>query len=463
VNIAQPSIVAAKSNDAAAHPWASISSSRAWTSLALLSVLYILSFIDRMILALLIGPVKADLAISDVQIGMLIGTSFAIVYSVAGLPIARLADTGNRKLLIFVGATVWGLSTAAAAFADSFHHLLLLRVGVALGEAALTPAAMSLIADMFPPSKRALPISIYVMVGVCGGSGAMIAGAGVLQLVSHIGADLPVVGGLSAWRLTLLLVGLPAALFALIIPFVLPNPRRVAAVRGQGATFRDIGEHYRANPKAYTGFYIVTALLSTVNFSILTWFPTHLIRAYNMSAPAAGYLFGVVGVTTSLIGGLALPFVARRFVARGRFDGPLLIALTVCIVSTPLLVSSLLASSATVSIVLVTVPLVLQIGLGILFAATAPLLAPGRIRGQLVAIFYLVMTLVGLGAGPTLVAAVAEHVPFAHGSISLALAALVTLFAPIQIIVILRTRHAFAQTHTTAFASDSDAEVIVQP
>lgn len=443
-------------------PWASVSAHRAWSSLALLSILYVLSFIDRLILALLIDPVKQDLGVSDIQIGLLIGTSFAIVYSIAGLPIARLADVGNRKLLIFVGAIVWGISTAAAAFATSFYDLLLLRIGVALGEAALTPAAMSLISDMFPPSRRALPISIYVMVGVCGGSGAMIAGAAVLQLVSHIGADLPIVGGLAAWRLTLLLVGLPAIIFALFIPFALPNPRRPALPPGEGAKARDILAHYRANSGAYAGFYVVTALISSVNFSILTWYPTHLIRSYGMSAATAGYMFGIVGVTTSLIGGLLLPYVARRIVAHGRFDGPMLIALAVGIISTPLLVMSLLAPTPTISIVVVTLPLILQIGLGILFAATAPLLAPGHIRGQLVAIYYLVLTLVGLGIGPTLVAAIAERVPLAQGSISLAMVGIIVVFAPFQIVAILVTRRAFAQAHASAFALGRTTESVAR-
>jgi MFS family permease len=445
-----------------AQPWTSVSSGRGWSALALLSMLYILSFIDRLILALLIDPVKQDLHVSDVQIGLLIGTSFAIVYSIAGLPIARWADVGNRKLLIFVGAVVWGTSTAAAAYANSFYDLMLLRIGVAVGEAALTPAAMSLISDMFPPSRRALPISIYVMVGVCGGSGAMIAGAAVLQLVSHIGADLPVIGGLAAWRLTLLLVGLPAILFALIIPFALPNPPRQPLPQGESAKTRDIVAHYRANAGAYAGayagFYVVTALISSVNFSILTWYPTHLIRSYGMSASNAGYLFGLFGVSASLIGGLLLPYGARRFVARGRFDGPMVVALGVCIVSTPLLVIALLAPSATASMAVVMAPLILQIGLGILFASTAPLLAPGHIRGQLVALYYLVLTLVGLGIGPTLVAAIAEHVAVAHGSISYALVGIILLFAPIQVFAIISTRRGFARSHAAAFASGQTSE-----
>lgn len=429
-----------------------VTPARAWGALTLLSALYIVSFVDRLILALLIEPIKVDLGITDVQMGLLIGTSFALVFSIAGLPLARLADTGNRTMLIFIGAVAWGVSTAAAAFADSFAMLLVLRIGVAVGEAALTPAAMSLLSDMFPPAKRALPISIYVMVGVCGGSGAMLVGAAAIQAAGAMQGDVGLLGSLSAWRLTLLFVGLPAVVLALFIPFVIGRVPRGGVVDAPKASIGDVVDHYRANRRTYTGFYVVTGLVSAVNFSILAWFPTHLIRSYGLSATSAGYAFGIAGVLASLAGGLLLPFISRRLTARGRADAPLTIAMFVAILSTPLLVLALLAPTAEIAMAAVIVPLVLQMGLGILMAATAPLLAPASVRAQVVATYYLVLTLVGLGAGPTLVAWIAEHVAFAGGSVAVALATITLLFAPVQVLAVLRSRAAFARTYDIANA-----------
>lgn len=441
MNIADPSVARG-----------TVTPARAWGALTLLSALYIVSFVDRLILALLIEPIKGELGISDVQMGLLIGTSFALVFSVAGLPLARLADTGNRTMLIFTGAVAWGISTAAAAFADSFAMLLVLRIGVAVGEAALTPAAMSLLSEMFPPAKRALPISIYVMVGVCGGSGAMLVGAAAIQAAAAMQGDVGLLGSLSAWRLTLLFVGLPAVLLALLIPLVIPRVPRGGMIDAPKASIGDVVDHYRANRRTYAGFYIVTGLVSAVNFSILAWFPTHLIRSYGLSATSAGYAFGIAGVLASLAGGLLLPFISRRLTARGRADAPLTIAMFVACVSTPLLVLALLAPTADLAMAAVTVPLVLQMGLGILMAASAPLLAPATVRAQVVATYYLVLTLVGLGAGPTLVAWIAEHVAFADGSVAVALAAITTLFAPLQVMAILWSRPAFARTYDNANA-----------
>lgn len=427
-----------------------VSEARAWGVLALLSMLYIVSFVDRMILALLIEPIKSDLGISDVQVGLLIGTSFAIVFSIAGLPLARLADTRNRTLLIFCGALAWGLSTAAAAFATSFEMLLLLRIGVAVGEAALTPAAISLLADMFRPSKRSLAISIYVTVGVCGGAGAMLVGAGTLHLVAQTSDYLGALANLGAWRLTLLFVGVPAVVLALFIPLVIPHVPRTQDLTPTTGSFADLRAHYAGHKRTYIGFYIVTGLVSSINFSILTWFPTHVIRTYLLSPSTVGFVFGTGGIVASLAGGLLLPYVSRRMIARGQHDAPLLIAIGVACVSSPLLILALLAPNATVSLGAMFVPLALQTGLGILLASTAPLLAPSGIRAQLVAAYFLVLTLVGLGAGPTLVAWIAEHWSIAQGSIGYALAGVVMVFAPLQVLVIIRTRHAFARTFAAA-------------
>lgn len=426
-----------------------IGSARAWSALVLLSLLYIISFVDRLVLALLVEPIKADLGISDVQIGLLIGTSFAIVYALTGLPLARLADTSSRRMLIFGGALLWGVSTSAAAYANSFPMLVILRIGVAIGEAALVPAAMSILSDMFAPNKRALPISIFVMVGVCGGSGSMLIGGAVLQFAADAGASLPFVGAISSWRLTLILVGIPAVCLALLTPLVLP-PMAPAGGSGTGASLRDLKAYYSGHKQTYTGFYVVTALVSAINFSLLSWYPTHLIRSYGLDAPDAGYLFGTVGVATSLAGGLFLPYLARRMVDRRQFDSTLTIALGVCCLSSPLLIASLMAPSPSAAIAIATLPFTLQFGLGILLAATAPLLAPTQIRAQLVAIFFLFLSLIGLGIGPTLVAWLAQNLGVLGGSVSAALALIILIFAPAQIIVILRTRKAFARSYETA-------------
>src|SRR5690606_10306357 len=139
--------------------------------LVLLCGLYILSLIDRMALSLFVAPLKADLAVTDFQLGLLFGTVFALVYCASGVWLARLADRGNRKRLIVAGVTLWSASTILSAFAADFTMLVVCRMGLAVGEAVLVPCAYSLLADIFPKRRRVLATSIFVAIGAAG-SGA---------------------------------------------------------------------------------------------------------------------------------------------------------------------------------------------------------------------------------------------------------------------------------------------------
>src|SRR5690606_31255790 len=154
------------SNDKTPYP----SSVAAWTTVTILMLAYVLSFIDRQILSLLVEPIKRDMVISDTQMSLLMGLSFALFYTICGIPLGRLADTKSRRGLIAIGVLLWSAATAACGLAKMYWHFLLCRIGVGVGEAALSPAAYSLIADSFPPERRATAISVYSM-GIYLGSG----------------------------------------------------------------------------------------------------------------------------------------------------------------------------------------------------------------------------------------------------------------------------------------------------
>ena len=124
-------------------------------------VAYIFSFIDRQVIALLVEPIRADLQISDTQFSLLHGLAFAIFYAIMGIPIARLADTKSRPLIIAVGVFFWSIATAACGLTRNFWQLFIARMGVGVGEAALSPAAYSMITDLFPKSKLGLALGVY--------------------------------------------------------------------------------------------------------------------------------------------------------------------------------------------------------------------------------------------------------------------------------------------------------------
>ena len=147
---------------------------------------YMVAFIDRQILSLLIQPIKEDLGVTDTQIGLLAGLAFAIFYSFIGIPIAKLADTKNRVSIISVGVALWTLMTAICGLTKTYFYLFLARIGVGVGEAALSPAAYSMIADYFPKEKLGRAIGIYVIGLYLGAGIAMLVGSAVISLVSSL-------------------------------------------------------------------------------------------------------------------------------------------------------------------------------------------------------------------------------------------------------------------------------------
>ncbi|MBF8270217.1 MAG: lgoT, partial [Gammaproteobacteria bacterium] len=135
----------------------------AWYVVVILFLAYTLAYIDRQIIALLVEPIKHDLQISDTEISLLQGFAFVIFYTITGIPLGRLADRKNRRLIISAGIFLWSIMTAVCGLARNFSNLFLARIGVGIGEACLTPAAYSMIADLFPKPKRGVPISFYAM------------------------------------------------------------------------------------------------------------------------------------------------------------------------------------------------------------------------------------------------------------------------------------------------------------
>ncbi len=189
----------------------------AWSVLAILIATAILSYTDRQVLSLLVDPIPSDLGIGDQQIGYLLGTAFAVVYGVAGIPLGYLADRTSRRNLILAGVLVWSCGTLACGLSHTFGELFAARILVGLGEAVLSPAAISLISDYFPPSRRGTAVGFFLS-GIAMGVGvAILIGGGVLHLVQMGAFAGTPLAAQPAWRLVLILIGAAGMLWALLI------------------------------------------------------------------------------------------------------------------------------------------------------------------------------------------------------------------------------------------------------
>ncbi|MET0272311.1 MAG: MFS transporter [Phenylobacterium sp.] len=299
-------------------PWPA--PSRAWWAVGVFCIAAILSYSDRQILSLLVDPIRADLHITDVQLGLLQGAAFALIYAVAGVALGRAADVLPRRLVIVAGIVVWSLATLACGYADSFGQLFAARAMVGVGEAALAPAAMSIITDSFRAERRGTATGAFLMGMIIGGGVALALGGFILQ-AAEAGAlrGVPIVGDLAPWRAGLVilgLLGLPVALLAATVP----EPRRRHHMGDgpvQTVSLREAAARLAALRPVLLPLYAAMGLASLCDFAILNWIPTLLSRRFGVGVAEIGGVLGVAVIVGGVLGSFGAGIVADRMVKRG--------------------------------------------------------------------------------------------------------------------------------------------------
>lgn len=386
------------------------SSAVAWSTVAILMVAYVLSFIDRQILNLLVGPIRRDLAISDTQMSLLMGLSFALFYTLCGIPLGRMADSRSRRGLITVGVLIWSAMTGACGLARQYWQFLFFRVGVGVGEAALSPAAYSLIADSFPAQRRATAISVYSM-GIYLGSGlAFLLGGLVIKFASAQGAvQLPLLGEVRPWQLIFLLLGAAGVLFTLLM-LAVREPQRQGVGAGVVVPMREVGAYLRANRKTVICHNFGFACISFASYGSGAWVPTFFVRTYGWDAGHVGVVYGSIVAVFGCLGIVFGGRLADRWARRGRTDANMRVGLLAACLVLPLsLIYPLLNDANLVAVLMAPTVFCLSMPFGVAPAAIQEIM-PNAMRGQASAIYLFVVTLFGLGVGPTAVALVTDYV-----------------------------------------------------
>lgn len=383
----------------------------AWYVVLVLSIAAIVSYVDRQVINLLVEPIKADLGVSDTQISLIQGFSFAMFYAVLSVPIARLADAGNRVHVIIGGVICWSVATFSCGLAVGFWTLFAARVFVGAGEATLAPAGYSLLGDYFSKEKLPLAISVFTGSGFLGSGVALIIGAFVIDIVAGWGTVvLPLVGELRSWQLIFMLVALPSVLVVLLLVLVRePERKGVGVDSPQQVELRELFGHLKENRRIYAAIFFGFTLFASANFGIGAWVPTFFIRTYGWTASEIGAPFGamaaVLGTAGVLSGGWLSSWLIQRGVATANFVVPLGAAVA-CV---PFMAAFPLVGNAQYSLLLLGPVLffgAMPFGTG---TATLPQVAPNRMRAQVVAIYLLVANLLGFTTGPTLIAVMTDH------------------------------------------------------
>ena len=381
----------------------------AWYVTGVLTLAYVSSFVDRQILSLLVVPIRRDLGISDTQVSLLLGLSFAILYTVLGLPIGRLADARSRRGIMAWGIAVWSVMTALCGVARSYGQFFLARVGVGVGEAALSPAAYSLLTDYVPRERLSTALSVYSSGIYVGGGLSLVIGGLVIQAVGGAGTwTLPLVGALEPWRVAFLVVGLPGLLLALLLLTVREPARRGATPEPLpvAATVR----YVRDNLRTLAGHHVGVACIALAAIAANYWVPTLFVRTWGWSLPRIGFVYGVIIAGCGTLGVVAGGRHADRLLRRGRVDAKL----RTCIVGAlgMLLTGGPLAwcpNAAIAAAFLVPFTFFHAFPYGAAAAAVQELV-PNRMRAQVSALYLFVVNVVGLGLGPTAVALLTDRV-----------------------------------------------------
>jgi MFS transporter, Spinster family, sphingosine-1-phosphate transporter len=378
-------------------------------TLWILLIVYIFNFIDRQIVNILAEPIARDLGLSDTQIGLMTGLAFALFYTVLGIPIARFADRGttSRPKVIAIALAVWSLMTALCGLAQNFGQLLLARIGVGVGEAGCTPPAHSLISDMVPPERRSSALAFYSLGIPIGTLLGMIIGGTLADFVG--------------WREAFVIVGLPGIALALMVWFVIRDPRQAdaaAILRNQNQpaalplkqALREV-----MLSRAFILLLFAGSAAAFLSYGKTTWTTIFFQRTHDLSPGEVGLWFGIISGVGGIVGTWLGGYLADRFGAKNRRHVLSAPAIGMA-VAVPLALLAYQAESWPVALILLFLPTVFNsFYYGPTYSA-AQGLVPLRARAIAAAALLFFQNLIGLGLGPLFFGMLSDLLQPAYGA-----------------------------------------------
>jgi MFS family permease len=363
------------------------SPSRRWTMLALLFLVATCSYLDRHIVSVLLEPIKKEFGVSDTMLGLLTGFAFAIFYATLGIPVARWADKGNRRTIITAAVAIWSAFTVLCGFAGSFWQLAVARVGVGAGEAGAFPPAQSLIADYFPPERRASALSIFTSAATAG------------YLIAFVGGS--ALAAAYGWRTALIVVGLPGLLLALLAWWLLDEPRlrlgRSRSDEQRSSLMATLGELFAK--LSYRYVVIGAMFYALMAYGSAVFFPSFMVRSLHVSLTQVGAVFGIVSAGAALVGTLGGGVLADRLGSRDARWYAWLPAAG-CLLAWPIYAAAIMMNSFNSFVALAGLGGLLVGGcIPSMFTALHAVCGTAR-RALAVAVLMFVMSLIGSGLGP---------------------------------------------------------------
>lgn len=409
---------------------------RAWWTLATLVLLYIVSMLDRQIIALLIGQIKSTLKVSDFQVSLIYGLAFAVFFCLAGLPIGWAIDRFARRPIVFAGVIFWSIATACCGLATQYWHLAVSRFAVGAGEAVLSPAAYSLLADSMPKKRLGIALGIFGMGGALGTGLALGLGGFILSKVPPKGIETSL-GHFEPWQITFVLVAMPALILAPLI-FTFPEPARRDQLAIEKPTIGATLRFLRARANFFGRFFVGNGVLVLCTYAFAAWAPTFLVRRYGLDMPTASHWVAGCSILAVPLGLLLLGHIADRMFASGQRDAHMKLFSVIGIIFAGLGV--LMAATSSFAIAILAMFLIfLSSGLAAI-AAALPLTTPNQFRGQVSSVYLLVTNLLGTGLGPSMTALFTDFYFKDDAMVGWSIASVLLIFGPLSSLLLFSAR-----------------------
>lgn len=385
----------------------------AWAVLVMLTVAYTVSFIDRQVLNLLVDPIKLDLGASDTQMSLLQGLAFIIAY-IAFTPLfGRLADTRNRRNIIIFGIVTWSSFTVLCGFANDLETLFFARAGVGAAEAALGPAAWSLISDYFTKEKIPRAMSVYLMGPYLGGGFALIFGGLVIGSTTVLSQTIPALSNFAPWQLTFIFVGAPGIVLGFAMLIVREPPRQTTTglvLDERRFTLGETAGFLWERRNFYFPFFSAMALVAVVLYAVPAWMPSVLIRNHGADAGSLGLAFGGLVLVMGSLGVLTGPLVGAFLRKRGHKSAVIICVILASCALVPICALIPFAPNYASIMAIAALATFLYSFPQAMSASALQIATPNRMRGVVVSIYTFVLSGFGLGVAPTLVALLTDYV-----------------------------------------------------
>jgi MFS family permease len=414
-----------------------------WYIVWLLTFAYGVAILDRVVISLLIEPIKAQFQLSDFDISLLSSVAFGLCYSLMALPFGWLADRVDRRYLATLGVVIWSVAASACGLARNFAGLFLGRLFVGVGEAALNPCTVSIVADLFPPATRAKAYGVFVGGTAFGAGAAFLLGGATIAAADLLRAQIPWLSGLATWQLVFVLTALPGFVIALLLATTVREPPRRA--RAAATETPPLLPFLRQNRVAVGTTMLGLCFAITSLYALITWYPVVLIRVRGWSPTDVGAVLGVAGPPFALAGSICSGWLIAHTQRNGRSDAPLLIGGIGSIACGALQAAAGVVESATASIVFYALATLISNVFSTAALSAMAQLAPGALRGRLTALYTLIVGIVAVNLGPMLVGLFSDFL-FGAARLDLAFGLAVMLTCALGTVILLAGRGAYRRS-----------------